>query len=113
MIDSGVARHAPLNARSCRGSASFPKRWGSQGVMPPLVAEHPRHNFMIITEFGMLELLLSAEDKIFLFVDIDLDRASFLILSFQNLQSQRILNIPLDGSSQRPHSIDRVIASLS
>jgi|GEM_PF-3557279 len=34
MIDSGVARRAPRNARSCRGSASLPKPWGFQEGMP-------------------------------------------------------------------------------
>jgi hypothetical protein len=66
MINSGVARRAPRNARSCRGSASFPKPMGVPRGYAPLVAGHlkdgrgaccdrtPCYNFMIITEFRML-----------------------------------------------------------
>jgi len=40
MINSGVARRAPRNARSCRGSASFPKPLGVPRGYAPLVAGH-------------------------------------------------------------------------
>ena len=52
MIDSGVARHAPRNARSCRGS---PRGDGcSEDGRGACRDRTPRQIFMIITEFGIL-----------------------------------------------------------
>ncbi len=54
MIDSGVARHAPRNARSCRGS---PRGDGcSEDGRGACRDRTPFHNFMIITEFRMLTI---------------------------------------------------------